>query len=182
MEIPALQKIGTLQIAAASMLGALSALWEIIPGPPFDIPFPLYTRISWDLTGIPIMISLLFYGPLCSVYTCAIGCSIIYLRGNMPGGTLKLIAELATLLGFMLLRKNIVLSSASAVTLRVTTMTIANYYLLPIFYPFLSRSFVVGLLVSIALFNVTQALINIIPAYLISLRVKRSKGNPFWTT
>jgi len=169
-----LQKIGAREIAAASILGALSALWEIIPGPPFDIPFPLYPRISWDLTGIPIMISLFFYGPLCSIYTCLIGCSIIFLRGNVPGGTLKLIAELATLLGFALLRKNVVLNSTAAITSRVTIMTIANYYLLPIFYK-IPESVVVGLLASIAVFNVTQALIIIIPAYLIYLRIRQVK-------
>jgi len=167
--------MGTREIAAASMLGALSALWEIIPGPPFDIPFPLYPKISWDLTGIPMMISLLFYGPLCSVYTCLIGCSIIFLRGNVPGGTLKLIAELATLLGFVLLRRHIIFNSAVAVILRVAAMTVANYYLLPFFYP-MPVSAVVGLLVPIALFNVSQALINIIPACLIYLRIIKVKG------
>jgi len=169
-----LQKIGTREIAAASMLGALAALWEIIPGPPFDIPFPLYPRISWDLTGIPIMISLLFYGPLCAVYTCLIGCSIIFFRGNVSGGTLKLIAELTTLLGFALLRKHVVLDSTAAVTSRVSIMTVANYYLLPLFYK-MPESVVVGLLASIALFNMTQALINIIPAYLIYLRITKMK-------
>jgi riboflavin transporter FmnP len=169
-----LKKIGTREIAAASMLGALSALWEVIPGPPFDIPFPVYPRISWDLTGIPIMISLFFYGPLCSVYTCLIGCSIIFLRGNVAGGTLKLIAELATLLGFALLRKGVVLNSIAAVVSRVTTMTIANYCLLPLFYR-IPKSVVVGLLASIALFNATQALINIIPAYLVCLRIIKVK-------
>lgn len=167
-----MQKIGAREIAAASMLGALSALWEVIPGPPFDIPFPLYPRISWDLTGIPIMISLLFYGPVCAVYTCLIGCSIIFLRGNVPGGTLKLIAELATVLGFALLRKNVVLNSTTAVISRVSTMTIANYYLLPLFYK-VPESVVVGLLASIALFNVTQALVNIAPSYLIYLRIRK---------
>jgi riboflavin transporter FmnP len=156
------------------MLGALAALWEVIPGPPFDIQFPLYPKISWDLTGIPFMISLFFYGPLCSVYTCLIGCSIIFLRGNLPGGTLKLIAELATLLGFVLARKHIVFNSTVAVILRVATMTIANYYLLPFFYP-MPVSTVVGLLIPIALFNLSQALVNIIPAYLIYLRIIKLK-------
>ncbi len=242
------------------MLGALSALWEIIPGPPFDIPFPLYPRISWDLTGIPIMISLFFYGPLCSTYTCLIGCSIIFLRGNVTGGILKLIAELATLSGFALLRKKhaglfqkrptmrwqvsvtvdqlfafalsafsfalfcyelilyalnealfvswlfafsfllwlwlqtrrtrgqpkpqseitlaqigaVTLNSTAAVIVRVVAMTLANYYFLPLFYE-MPESIVVGLLVPIALFNVTQALINIIPAYLICLRIRQVK-------
>jgi len=152
------------------MLGALSALWEIIPGPPFDIPFPIYPKISWDLTGIPIMISLFSYGPLCSVYTCLIGCSIIFLRGNLPGGTLKLIAELATLLGFALLRKGVVLNSTVAIMSRAGVMTIANYYLLQLFYK-MPQPVVVGLLAPIALFNITQALVNIVPSYLIYLRI-----------
>ena len=169
-----LGKMGTKEIAAASILGALAALSEVIRGPPFDIPFPLYPGISWDLTGIPIMISLMLYGPLCAVYTCLIGCSIIFLRGNVPGGTLKLIAELATLFGFALLRKDVVSKSIAAVISRVGTMTIANYCLLQLFYS-VTASYVVGLLAPIALFNVTQALINIIPAYLIYLRIVKVK-------
>jgi len=169
------QKIKTREVAAASLLGALAALWEIIPGPPFDIPFPIYPpRISWDLTGIPMMISLLSYGTIPGVYTSLIGCSIIFLRGNVPGGIFKLIAELATLLGFVLLKKSIVARSILAVTLRVAVMTATNYFLLQLFYN-MPESAVAGLLVPIALFNLIQALINIIPAYLIYLRISKSK-------
>jgi riboflavin transporter FmnP len=170
-----LQKIKTREVAAASVLGALAALWEIIPGPPFDIPFPISPpRISWDLTGIPMMISLMSYGPVSGVYTTLIGCSIIFLRGNVPGGIFKLIAELATLLGFVLLKKNIILKSILAVTSRVAVCTVANYFLLQLFYT-IPEAVAVGYLVPIALFNVTQALLNIIPAYLIYLRISKSK-------
>jgi riboflavin transporter FmnP len=162
--------LGTREIAAASMLGALSALWEIIPGPPFDIPFPLYQRISWDLTGIPMMISLLLYGPIAAVYTSLIGCSIIFIRGNVFGGVFKLVAELATLLGFAVIRKNFVLKSATAILSRVTVMTIANYYLLPVFYK-MPEPVVLGLLAYIGMFNATQALIIIVPAIIIFWRI-----------
>jgi riboflavin transporter FmnP len=169
-----IQKIKSREVAAASVLGALSALWEIIPAPPFDAPFPIYPRISWDLTGIPMMISLLFYGSISGVYTSLIGCSIIFLRGNVPGGIFKLIAELSTLLGFVLLKRGVVLKSILAVTSRVVIMTVANYFLLQLFYK-MPEPVVAALLVPIALFNVTQALINIIPAYLIYLRVSKSQ-------
>ena len=66
------------EVAAASILGGLAALLEIIIGPPFDIPFPLYPKISWDFTGIPMMISLFFYGPVAGVYTSLVGVSIIF--------------------------------------------------------------------------------------------------------
>jgi len=121
-----------------------------------------------------MMISLLSYGPISGVYTSLIGCSIIFLRGNVPGGVFKLVAELATLLGFVLLKKSIVARSILAVTLRVTVMTATNYFLLQLFYN-MPESVVVGLLVPIALFNLIQALINIIPAYLICLRISKSK-------
>jgi riboflavin transporter FmnP len=174
-----LQKVKTREVAAASLLGALAALWEIIPGPPFDIPFPLYPRISLDLTGIPMMISLLSYGTIPGVYTSLIGCSIIFLRGNISGGIFKLVAELATLLGFVLVKKGIVAKSVLAITFRVAVMTVVNYFLLPFFYN-MPESTVVGLLVPIALFNLLQVLINIIPAYLIYSRISKSKktGEP----
>jgi riboflavin transporter FmnP len=167
------------EITAASLLGTLAALWEIIPGPPFDIPFPLYPQISLDLTGIPMLISLLSYGTIPGVYTSLIGCSIIFLRGNVPGGIFKLVAELSTLLGFVLLKRGIVVKSVLAITSRVVVMTMANYFLLPFFYG-MPESAAVSLLVPIAIFNVIQALINIIPAYLIYLRISKSKkiGEP----
>jgi len=168
------QNIKAREVTAASLLGALAALWEIIPGPPFDIPFPLYPQISLDLTGIPMMISLLSYGTIPGVYTSLIGCSIIFLRGNVPGGIFKLVAELSTLLGFVLLKRGIVVKSVLAVTSRVVVMTMVNYLLLPFFYS-MPESVTVSLLVPIALFNVIQAAINIIPAYLIYLRISKSK-------
>ena len=167
-------KIGSREIAVASVLGALAATSEIIPGPPFDVPFPLYPNISWDLTGIPIMVSLFLYGPITGVFTCLIGCLVIFTR-NPYGGVLKVIAELATILAFIILRKGVVPNAVGAVTSRVLIMTVANFFLLQLFYR-MSENAVVGLLIPIGVFNVTQALINIIPAYLISWRVRIYKA------
>ncbi len=124
-----------------------------------------------------MMISLLLYGPVAGVYTCLIGCSIIFLRGNIYGGIFKLIAELATLLAFWLLRKGVVVNSIAAIISRTSAMTVANYYLLPFFYG-IPEAAVIPLLPPIGLFNVTQALINIIPAYIIYLRVRQSAFLP----
>jgi len=168
-----LRKVGAHEIAAASVLGAISALCEVIPGPPFDVAFPLLPRISWDITGLPMMVSLLLYGPLCALYTSVIGCSIIFMRGNIYGGTFKIIAELATLMGFSLFRKNFVVDAFKATASRMFVMTVVNYYLLQLFYG-IPEKVVLGLLGPIAIFNVTQALINIVPAYVIYLRVKKA--------
>jgi hypothetical protein len=152
------------------MLGALSAVFEIIPGPPFDIPFPLYNRVSWDLTGMPMIISLLFTGPIGAVYTCLIGCSFIFLRGNFYGGIFKIIAELATILAFAAIRRGFIPKSIAAVVSRVLVMTAANYYLLPVFYG-MPVSFVVTILPALAIMNGTQALINIVPAQIVYSRL-----------
>jgi len=160
----------TRMIAVASLLGALAALSELIPGPPFDIPFPLYSRISWDLTGIPIMISQLIYGPTTAVYTALIGCSIIFLRGNLYGGIFKIVAELATVMGYALLRRSTIERSLSAIASRVLVMTVANYYFLQMFYK-VPENVVTGLLPVIAVFNATQVLINVVPAHIVSQRI-----------
>ena len=165
-----LQKLTTKKLALASVLGAMAAASEAIRGPPFDIPFPLLPGIvSWDLTGIPILISLLLNGTLGGVYTSIIGCSIIFLRGNLAGGIFKLVAELATILAFAAIRKGIITKTIVAVLSRVLVMTATNFFLLPIFYPasYSSEVATVGILFPLSVFNVVQALLNIIPAYII---------------
>ncbi|PVX24442.1 MAG: hypothetical protein CW691_07560, partial [Candidatus Bathyarchaeum sp.] len=165
-----MQRIDTKKLVLASILAGLSGVFEIIPGPPFDIPFPLYDRVSWDLTGMPMILSLLFTGPIGAIYTCLIGCSFIFLRGNIYGGIFKIIAELATILAFAAIRKGFIPKSISAITSRILVMTVANYYLLPTFYG-MPVSVVVGILPALAVMNGTQVLINIIPAQIIYSRV-----------
>ncbi len=168
-----MQRLDTRKLVLASILAGLSGVFELIPGPPFDIPFPLYDRVSWDLTGMPMMISLLFTGPIGAVYTCLIGCSLIFLRGNVYGGIFKLIAELATILAFAAIRRGFITESIAAVSSRVLVMTLANYCLLPVFYG-MPTSFVVTILPALAIMNATQALINIVPAQIVYSRLGNS--------
>ncbi|MCW4023018.1 MAG: hypothetical protein NWF02_07675 [Candidatus Bathyarchaeota archaeon] len=163
-------KLDTKKLALASILAGLCGVFEIIPGPPFDIPFPLYDRVSWDLTGMPMMMSLLFTGPIGALYTTLIGCSIIFLRGNLFGGIFKLIAELATILAFYAMQKGFVPKAIASITSRTVVMTVANYFLLPVFYN-MPVNVVVGILPALAIMNSTQALINIIPAQLVYSRL-----------
>jgi riboflavin transporter FmnP len=164
--------VRTREIAVASVLGALSVLCEIVPGPPFDIPFPLYPQVTWDITGIPMMISLLLFGPFSAIYTCLVGCAIIFLRGNISGGVFKVIAELSTVLAYALIRQGRIVKTLGASFSRVIVMTITNYYLLQVFYN-LPEGVVVGLLPVLAVFNFSQALINVIPAQIIHKRIKQ---------
>jgi len=170
-----MQRMGTREIAVASVLGALSFLLEVIRGPPFDIPFPLLPKmVSWDITGLPMMASLFLLGPLCATFTCLIGCSIIFLRGNAYGWVFKFVAELVTILAFALLRRGFVFNSIVATASRVVAMTVVNYYLLQLFYG-MPEPAVIDLLVPLALFNASQALINIVPTRIICSRISRIK-------
>ena len=166
-----MRRLTTRELSISSVLAGLSALSEVNPGPPFDIPFPLMPQITWDFTGIPIMLSLFLCGPLGAIYTCIVGCSIILIRGNRVGWLFKAIAELSTVIGFAAFRKNVIIDSLKAVVFRVATMTVVNYYLLPFLHS-IPIKVVLGILPLIAVFNATQAVINIVPAYLIFLRVK----------
>lgn len=166
-----LHRLDTTKLALASILGALAAVFEIAPGPPFDIPFPLYSRVSWDLTGLPMMLSLLFTGPIGAVYTCLVGCSFIFLRGNIYGGVFKIIAELATMLAFAAIKRGYLTKTAAAVSSKVLVMIATNYLLLPLFYG-MPTSAVVDILPALAVMNSTQALINIIPAVVVYSRLK----------
>ena len=170
LQVILLQRLATKKLALASLLAAISAVFEITPGPPFDVPFPLYTKVSWDLTGMPIMVCLLFTGPVGAVYTCLIGCSFIFIRGNIYGGIFKLVAELATVLAFFAIRNGFIKKTASAVTSRIVVMTAANYVLLPIFYS-MPVSTVISILPALALMNASQALINIVPAQIVYMRL-----------
>lgn len=165
-----MQRFDTRKLVLASILAGLSGMFELIPGPPFDIPFPLYDRVSWDLTGMPMIVSLLFTGPIGAIYTCLIGCSFIFLRGNFYGGIFKLVAELSTILAFALIRKGFIPKSIMSIASRILVMTVANYFLLPVFYG-MPIPFVVSILPALAIMNGTQALINIIPAQIIYNRL-----------
>lgn len=81
-----------------------------------------------------------------------------------------MLAELATIIGYAVFKRNFVLDTVKATLARVVVMTVANYYLLQLFYGMASEAVTV-LLVPIAVFNVTQALINILPAYAVYKRI-----------
>ncbi|MFX0202679.1 MAG: hypothetical protein ACFFCW_41780, partial [Candidatus Hodarchaeota archaeon] len=96
---------------------------------------------------------------------------IIFLRGNVSGGFFKVVAELATLLAYAVVRKGLITKTVAAAASRATIMTVTNYFMLPFFYK-IPEVIVIGLLPILALFNSTQAAINILPAYAIHKRLR----------
>jgi len=83
-------------------------------------------------------------------------------------------AELVTLLGFVLVKNNVI-KSILAIKTKVIVMTATSSYLMPVFYS-APPAFAAGILVPVAIFNMMQALINIIPNYLVYSRIKKIKA------
>ena len=90
-------------VAGTSILGAVVAILETSRF--LRIPFPLFPLLKFDVVGIPMVFTYLFFGLPPSVVTCLVSLLIISVR-NPFGGIMKCTAELATIVGaFIVLRK-----------------------------------------------------------------------------
>ncbi|MFQ5918927.1 MAG: hypothetical protein ACE5I4_02620 [Thermoplasmata archaeon] len=166
-------------MAGMAALAAMASFLEIIP---FDlrVPFPLLTFLTFDPTGIPIAVAAVLYGPLGAFVTAGIAGITIATR-NPVSAAFKTTAEMSTAIPLALtlwgLRGRegdsssrtwalLGLAGAVAVVSRVAVMTGFNLVFLPLLLG-IPEAVVVGLLLPIAIFNAAQAVINVVPAYLI---------------
>jgi riboflavin transporter FmnP len=133
------------------------------------IPFPWYPNLKFDFTGIPIIMSLFMYGFPSAVTTSIIAGLGIFMRsGNWVSASMKVFAELSTVLGIHLGlnilprdKKNMnYLSWALGLASRVLIMTAVNLYVLPNIYR-VPMEAAIGLLPLIGVFNVVQGLVTI---------------------
>jgi riboflavin transporter FmnP len=164
------------------MLSALAAILEIFP---VEIPFPLFPRLTVDPVGIPIAVAAILYGPSAGLIASGIAGAAITLRGNAIGASFKVVAEVSTSVPLALtlyaLRGHLSkggrrawvavgLSWAVAVTSRIAVMTVDNYLFLQVLLSF-PVELVLALLPIIAIFNLLQGIINVVPAYLVVHRL-----------
>ena len=160
-------------------LAAMASFLEIIPID-LRVPFPLLTFLTFDPTGIPIAVAAILYGPLGAFVTAGIAGITIATR-NPVSASFKAAAEMSTAIPLALtlwgLRGRIGHSStrtwavlglagAVAVVSRVAVMTGFNFVFLPLLLG-IPEAVVLGLLLPIAIFNAAQAVINVVPAYLV---------------
>jgi len=132
------------------------------------IPFPWYPNLKFDFTGIPIIMSLFMYGFPSAVTTSIVAGLGIFMRsGNWISASMKVFAELSTVLGLHLGES--VLKArfgtnyrawALGITSRVLIMTVVNLYVLPNFWG-VPWATTVGLLPLIGIFNFIQGLVTI---------------------
>ncbi len=184
--------LSTKQFAGTAVLSAIAAVLELIQ---VELPFPLFTRLTLDPVGIPIAMAAILYGPSAGFLACGVAGIAIAARGNPVGASFKFTAEVATVLPLAAvlyaLRRGfakgkghawLVISVAwsAAVVSRVAVMTVDNYVFLPFFYG-IPVGVVVGILPLIAVFNLIQGVINVVPAYLVVDRLPPDL-KPEWMT
>lgn len=173
------------------MLSALAAVLELFP---FEIPFPIFPRLTIDPVGIPIAIAAILYGPSAGVVAAGIAGTVITMRGNPIGASFKVAAEVSTVVPLALvlyrmrdglsrpLRRKLIIGGAltTAVASRVLIMTGYNFVFLQVLLS-IPVEVVMGLLPVVGIFNMLQGIINVVPAYLVVDRLPPDL-KPEWLT
>jgi riboflavin transporter FmnP len=167
-------------VAGTSILGAVVAILETSRF--LRIPFPLFPLLKFDVVGIPMVFTYLFFGLPPSIVTSLVSLVIISVR-NPFGGIMKCTAELATIVGaFIIFRKGKDRTSRRrkmyavilSIMVRVIIMAIANVLFLPIFYPvFYTTLAAVAILPFTCIFNAIQGAISFFGGFLIHEAVSK---------
>ncbi len=170
-------------VVLTAVFAAFGSIMEILP---FDLPFPLFPRLTLDPTGIPLALAAYLYGGRIAAASTLITALVISMPRfgkppNPTGAFFKGLAELATIVGITASRglwrgwKSMAFTSALvSVVIRCAVMAAANYVFLPILVG-IPPHIALSLLWVITLFNVMQGLINVAGALLI-YRVMRKAG------
>jgi riboflavin transporter FmnP len=161
-------KTDTKTLAGTAILGAFVVVFDYsLKYSGFKIPFPWLPYLKFDFTGVPIVLSLLFFGLASGITTSAVALLAILARsGDVVGATMKALAEFSTILGMAiglrLLKRNTkptkILSSALGLSLRSIVMLLANL----IVFPTMAVTYAIPLLI---FFNAIQGSISIIFGY-----------------
>jgi len=156
----------TKTLAGSAILGSLVIVIDyLMKYSGLKIPFPWLPYLKFDFTGVPIVLSLLFFGLTSGATTSTIAFLAILIRsGDVVGASMKAVAEFATILGMAISAKLLKKSSRfekgislmSGVTCRTVIMFFANLMIISIYLSPL-----------IAAFNVIQGAISILLAYFI---------------
>lgn len=160
----------TARLTGTAILAALVIVFDYaLKYSGLKIPFPWYPNLKFDFTGVPIIMSLFMYGFPSAVTTSLVaGLGIIVRSGNLISASLKVFAELSTIVG-MHLGLNVLskgkdgtnyLAWVVGVASRVIIMSVVNLYVLPSIYR-VPMEATIGLLPLIGVFNVIQGLITI---------------------
>ncbi|MCD6563440.1 MAG: hypothetical protein J7K23_05940 [Thermoproteales archaeon] len=171
------------KLTLTAIFSAMAISLEILP---IDIPFPMFSKLTIDITGVPLLLALYIIDLPSSIITTVTTGIIIALPrppfkpSNPYGAFFKTLAELSTIIGVWMIKKLwkkdnkkfFIYSFLNGSFIRTIVMCIANYIFLPIFYG-VPVKIVISILPIIALFNIVQTLVNILLAYLSYKAIKK---------
>ncbi|MBS7651246.1 MAG: hypothetical protein QXN62_07230 [Candidatus Bathyarchaeia archaeon] len=173
----------SISISGTAVLGALVIVFDLtLWSLRVKIPFPFFPRLRLDISGIPIVLSLLLYGPFSGFATSTILFLSIAFRDPLSG-FMRAIAELSTVAGMIPFytrksRFGMLMSIVGGVTLRVIVMSLCNMVFLPLL-SILTWDAAAALLPFIAGFNVMAGLISCVGGYtLYGALLRRLKPPP----
>jgi len=135
------------------------------------IPFPLFPVLKFDFDGIPIVLSLLLYGPYSAFVTCFVAFVAILARsGAALSASMKALAEFGTIIGLVPFYKTNSAGSRglaiiSGVSMRIAMMVFANLAAWPLVYQ--SAEAAIAFIPFLAVFNAIAGVISISGGYLI---------------
>ncbi len=181
-------KNNTARLTGTAILAALVIVFDYtLKYSGLKIPFPWYPNLKFDFTGIPIIMSLFMYGFPSAITTSLVaGAGIVARSGNVTAASMKVFAELSTVIGLHL-GMNVLskekkttnyLAWALGVAARVIIMSGVNIYVLPNVYR-VPMEATIGLLPLIGVFNIVQGGITIGLGYFLFNAVKTRL--PHWT-
>jgi riboflavin transporter FmnP len=175
----------TVKLTGTAILAALVIVFDYtLKYSGLKIPFPWYPNLKFDFTGIPIALSLFLYGFSPSIMTSLVaGIGIVARSGNVISATMKVAAELSTVIGIhfglqLIDSKSEYLSWVTGLISRILVMTIVNLYILPNVYR-VPLEATIGLLPLIGVFNAIQGTITIGLGYFLFEAIKTRF--PRWT-
>ena len=163
-------------IAGTALLGAMVAVldWTFKLGG-LKIPFPPLPILRFDALGVLMLLSYFLFGFLSGTITGLVAWLSISLRDPTGfSGFMKFLAEFSTIAGLYLVlrvRRQAsqwwkALSMCSGISVRVITMAVANYLLLPIFTPSNVETVILWLPL-ISVFNIIQGAVSLFGGFLL---------------
>jgi len=162
----------TREITGTAILGALVVVFDyVLKFAGIKIPFPFFPVLKFDLDGIPIILSLLLYGPYSALTTCFVAFVAILARsGDALGASMKAVAEFGTVLGmipFYKLNRGRLrgISAVSGVAVRIAIMVAATLAVWPLLFK--SQNAALAFVPFSAGFNAVAAVISISGGFLI---------------
>lgn len=178
-------KIDTKTLAGVTVLAALVVVFDYTmkySGLKIPFPVPGLEFLVFDLTGVPIVLSMLLYGLVPGVFTSAIAILAILARsGKVISASMKGLAEFSTILGMFLGFKKakgfgLPIAFILGVATRVMVMTAVNLTLIYFGLIAIPSAYKEIPLIYISLtgiFNVVQGCISMAFGFLIYAGVKK---------